>query len=100
MLLRWLLDGAKAELAKQEEAFEVFTVQQADHVEAWRVQVEKFEQDGTSKNPYEAKIKGLFLLVPMLYWLLTKLRLDRDASATAVRRGGREGSGGGHTQSS
>ncbi|KAJ7193950.1 hypothetical protein GGX14DRAFT_378391, partial [Mycena pura] len=57
--LRRRLDVAKAELVKQEEAFQVFSVQQIEHVGEWKAQVEAYERDNTLKNPYESEIKGL-----------------------------------------
>ncbi|KAK7053876.1 CxC2 domain-containing protein [Favolaschia claudopus] len=58
-ILRRRLDAAKKEAAAQREAFEAFTLQQAERVPAWKQMVEEFERDSTKKNPYETKITGL-----------------------------------------
>ncbi|KAJ6450007.1 hypothetical protein C8R47DRAFT_999048 [Mycena vitilis] len=58
-LLRRRLDTARKEQAAQREAFEAFSVQQADRVPAWKKMVEEFEMDGREKDPYEMKITGL-----------------------------------------
>ncbi|KAJ7223218.1 hypothetical protein GGX14DRAFT_532116 [Mycena pura] len=58
-LLRRRLDVARVELAKQEEAFRIFTAQQADRVPEWKAQIDDYENGGGSKNPYDAEIKGL-----------------------------------------
>jgi hypothetical protein len=57
-LLRRRLDNAKKEAASQRQAFEVFSLEQAARVLAWKQMVEAFEQDRTKKNPYEMKITG------------------------------------------
>ena len=57
-LLRRRLDVARAELAKQEEAFQIFTEQQVERIPEWKAQVDAYEADSTSKNPYEATVKG------------------------------------------
>ncbi|KAJ7499522.1 hypothetical protein FB451DRAFT_1014317 [Mycena latifolia] len=59
-LLHRRLDRAKAESALQSEGFEAFSAQQAEHVPRWRKMVEDFEKDGTQRNPYEVKMKGVF----------------------------------------
>ncbi|KAJ7828015.1 hypothetical protein B0H14DRAFT_2594831 [Mycena olivaceomarginata] len=58
-ILRRRLDNARKEQVKQREAFELFTLQQAERVPAWKEMVEEFEADETKKNPYEVKITGL-----------------------------------------
>ncbi|KAJ7482922.1 hypothetical protein B0H11DRAFT_1723465, partial [Mycena galericulata] len=58
-LLRRRLDNARVELARSQEAFEAFSLQQAERVPEWKSMVEVFERDGTQKNPYEAEVKGL-----------------------------------------
>ncbi|KAJ7058598.1 hypothetical protein C8F01DRAFT_945247, partial [Mycena amicta] len=57
--LRRRLDVAEAELAKQKDAFEHFSEEQAESVEEWTQMVEDFEADGAKKNPYESTMKGL-----------------------------------------
>ncbi|KAJ7116750.1 hypothetical protein C8R46DRAFT_1051327 [Mycena filopes] len=57
-LLRRRLDAARKEQVSQRQAFELFSVQQADRVPAWKKMVEDFEADGEQKNPYEMKIRG------------------------------------------
>jgi DNA/RNA-binding domain of Phe-tRNA-synthetase-like protein len=57
-ILRRRLDTARKEQASQREAFEAFSLQQADRVPAWKKMVEVFEADATKKNPYEIKISG------------------------------------------
>ncbi|KAJ7058645.1 hypothetical protein C8F01DRAFT_1085756 [Mycena amicta] len=57
--LRRRLDVAEAELAKQKEAFEHFSEEQAESIDEWRDMVEDFEADGSKKNPYESTMKGL-----------------------------------------
>ncbi|KAJ6469546.1 hypothetical protein C8R47DRAFT_989403, partial [Mycena vitilis] len=68
-MLRRRMDRARIELARQTEAFESFSREQAEHVPAWRTKVETFEAEmaklggraGTSvpNNPYEVKVQGL-----------------------------------------
>ncbi|KAJ7745164.1 hypothetical protein B0H14DRAFT_2637194 [Mycena olivaceomarginata] len=58
-ILRRRLDNARKEQVKQREGFELFTLQQAEQVPAWKEMVEEFEADETKKNPYEVKITGL-----------------------------------------
>ncbi|KAJ7188443.1 hypothetical protein C8R46DRAFT_1205599 [Mycena filopes] len=58
-ILRRRLDAARKEQASQRTAFELFSVQQAARVPAWKEMVEEFESDGGKKNPYEMKISGL-----------------------------------------
>ncbi|KAF7305332.1 CxC2 domain-containing protein [Mycena chlorophos] len=58
-LLRRRLDTAEVELQKQQEAFELFSEEQADSVDEWKQLVLEFEADGTKKNPYESTMKGL-----------------------------------------
>jgi hypothetical protein len=60
VLLRRRLDVARKEQKSQREAFEAFTVQQAEWVPAWKRMVEDFEADPSAKNPYEMKISGMF----------------------------------------
>ncbi|KAJ7068434.1 hypothetical protein C8F01DRAFT_1246940 [Mycena amicta] len=57
--LRRRLDVAEAELAKQKEAFELFSEEQVESIGEWRDMVEVFEADGSKKNPYESTMKGL-----------------------------------------
>jgi hypothetical protein len=57
-LLRRCLDNAKLEQVKHAEAFETFSLEQAERVPAWKAMVEEFEEDGTKKNPYEVEVKG------------------------------------------
>ncbi|KAF7301993.1 CxC2 domain-containing protein [Mycena indigotica] len=52
------LDSAVNELARQQEAFSQFTLQQADRVPQWKAMVEEFEADGSKQNPYQATVKG------------------------------------------
>jgi hypothetical protein len=52
------LDTARKEQASQREAFELFSLQQAERVPSWKKMVEEFEADGTQKNPYAMKITG------------------------------------------
>jgi hypothetical protein len=52
------LDRAKEELKEQTEAFDEFSLQQADRVPEWTEMVLAFEHDNTKPNPYEVKIKG------------------------------------------
>ncbi|KAJ7743983.1 hypothetical protein B0H14DRAFT_2637362 [Mycena olivaceomarginata] len=54
-ILHRRLDTARKEAASQRSAFEVFSLQQAERVPAWKKMVEDFEVDGTKKNPYELK---------------------------------------------
>ncbi|KAJ7441809.1 hypothetical protein B0H11DRAFT_2251870 [Mycena galericulata] len=58
-ILRRRLDAARREQAVQREAFEVFSLEQADRVPEWRKMVEDFEADGQKKNLYEMKVSGL-----------------------------------------
>ncbi|KAJ7047950.1 hypothetical protein C8F04DRAFT_1172413 [Mycena alexandri] len=58
-LLRRRLDAARKEQASQREAFELFSVQQADCVPTWKKMVEDFEMDGEKKNPYQMVVAGL-----------------------------------------
>ncbi|KAJ7642666.1 hypothetical protein DFH06DRAFT_1137218 [Mycena polygramma] len=58
-ILRRRLDAARKEQVSQRQAFEAFSIQQAQNVPAWKEMVETFEQDGTKPNPYEMKITGL-----------------------------------------
>ncbi|KAJ7190623.1 hypothetical protein GGX14DRAFT_579706 [Mycena pura] len=58
-ILRRRLDTARKEQASQREAFEAFSLQQADRVPVWKKMVEDFERDPSQKNPYEMKIRGL-----------------------------------------
>jgi hypothetical protein len=46
------LDRASKEYASQLEGFTEFSCQQASRIPEWREMVEKFERDGTEKNPY------------------------------------------------
>ncbi|KAJ7764813.1 hypothetical protein B0H16DRAFT_1310446 [Mycena metata] len=65
-LLRRRLDIAKVEAAKQADAFEEFSQQQAERVPAWRKMVEDFEAETEQgpdvkrkcKNPYACVVKG------------------------------------------
>ncbi len=52
------MDVAKAEQARQREAFTMFSVQQADRVPEWKRMVEEFEKDETKKNPYTMEVEG------------------------------------------
>ncbi|KAJ7444081.1 hypothetical protein B0H11DRAFT_1747673 [Mycena galericulata] len=58
-ILRRRLDVARREQATQREAFEAFSLEQADRVPEWKKMVEDFEKDGKNKNPYEMKVSGL-----------------------------------------
>ncbi|KAJ7024108.1 hypothetical protein C8F04DRAFT_969398 [Mycena alexandri] len=58
-LLRRRLDAARKEQASQREAFEVFSIQQADRVPTWKKMVEDFEMDEKKKNPYQMVVAGL-----------------------------------------
>ncbi|KAJ6467623.1 hypothetical protein C8R47DRAFT_942443, partial [Mycena vitilis] len=58
-ILRRRLDAARKEQASQRQAFEAFSIQQAENVPAWKEMVEAFERDGKKMNPYEMKITGL-----------------------------------------
>ncbi|KAJ7936119.1 hypothetical protein B0H13DRAFT_2226828 [Mycena leptocephala] len=53
------LRKSRREQAAQREAFEAFTLQQAERVPVWKKMVEDFEADGTKKNPYEMAVRGL-----------------------------------------
>ncbi|KAJ7300519.1 hypothetical protein DFH08DRAFT_919257 [Mycena albidolilacea] len=53
------LDRANTEYADQMESFTEFSVQQAEHVPAWKALVQAFEADPSAKNPYEMKTKPL-----------------------------------------
>lgn len=57
-ILRRRLDAARREQVLQREAFESFSLQQADRVPAWKAMVQEFERDGTKANPYEIKVSG------------------------------------------
>ncbi|KAF7321843.1 CxC2 domain-containing protein [Mycena kentingensis (nom. inval.)] len=57
-LLRRRLFKARAELAKQEEAFTEFSKAQAADVPAWMEQVHAYEADRDLPNPYKAKQDG------------------------------------------
>ncbi|KAJ7024475.1 hypothetical protein C8F04DRAFT_1192393 [Mycena alexandri] len=65
-LLRRRLDIAKVEAAKQADAFEEFSQQQAERVAIWRKMVEDFEGETEQgpdvkrkcKNPYACVVKG------------------------------------------
>ncbi|KAJ7030842.1 hypothetical protein C8F04DRAFT_1186486 [Mycena alexandri] len=59
VLLWRRLDVARKEQASQREAFELFSVQQADRVPVWKKMVEDFEMDGDKKNPYQMEVGGL-----------------------------------------
>jgi hypothetical protein len=39
------------------ESFTEFSVQQAEHIPAWKALVQAFEADPSAKNPYEMKTK-------------------------------------------
>ncbi|KAJ7608099.1 hypothetical protein DFH06DRAFT_1149139 [Mycena polygramma] len=67
-LLRWRLDIAIKEQAVQRQAFEAFSLQQADRVPVWKAMVELYERKPDEKNPYKMKISGTF-------------RADRDGGA-------------------
>ncbi|KAF7293735.1 CxC2 domain-containing protein [Mycena chlorophos] len=56
--LRQRLDTANVELARQIEAFELFSEEQEDLVPTWRKMVLEFEADGKKKNPYVAECSG------------------------------------------
>ncbi|KAJ7216669.1 hypothetical protein GGX14DRAFT_359106 [Mycena pura] len=58
-LLRRRLDGARVELQRQEDAFDEFSLQQANQVAAWKEMIDAYERDGSAKNPYSLEIKGL-----------------------------------------
>ncbi|KAJ7019709.1 hypothetical protein C8F04DRAFT_975338 [Mycena alexandri] len=58
-LLRRRLDAARKEQASQREAFELFSIQQADRVPTWKKMVEEFEADDKKPNPYQMKVEGL-----------------------------------------
>jgi hypothetical protein len=58
-MLRWQLDIAKEELKVQKDGFELFSEQQGARVAEWKPMVEDFEADGTKRNLYEAKFKGM-----------------------------------------
>ncbi|KAJ6454059.1 hypothetical protein C8R47DRAFT_1181216 [Mycena vitilis] len=67
--LRRRMDRAKAELTRQRESFDAFSVEQAEHVPGWKTKVDDFEREqrklggaaGTTvpNNPYEVKVKGM-----------------------------------------
>ncbi|KAF7346690.1 CxC2 domain-containing protein [Mycena sanguinolenta] len=59
VILRRRLDTARKEQASQREAFELFSLQQAERVPAWKKLVEEYEADNTKKNPYSLKISGM-----------------------------------------
>ncbi|KAJ6447458.1 hypothetical protein C8R45DRAFT_948522 [Mycena sanguinolenta] len=52
--------------ASQQEAFELFTLQQAERVPIWKKMVEDFETGTEKKNPYQMKITMCHLLGT--YW--------------------------------
>ncbi|KAF8209815.1 hypothetical protein K438DRAFT_1960048 [Mycena galopus ATCC 62051] len=58
-ILQRCLNTAKKEAASQREAFEVFSLEQAERVLKWKKIVEDFERDGKLKSPSEVKIMGL-----------------------------------------
>ncbi|KAF7359485.1 hypothetical protein MSAN_01291300 [Mycena sanguinolenta] len=58
-LLRRQMDRVKEEFKEQIEAFEEFSVQQADHVPRWKQLVLEYEQDNMKENPYQVVVKGL-----------------------------------------
>ncbi|KAF7345205.1 CxC2 domain-containing protein [Mycena sanguinolenta] len=58
-ILRRRLDAARKEQASQREAFELFTLQQAERVPVWKKMVEDFEAGIEEKNPYHMKITGM-----------------------------------------
>ncbi|KAJ7633773.1 hypothetical protein DFH06DRAFT_1139696 [Mycena polygramma] len=59
-LLRKRYDNALRERETQTQAFEVFTREQGDRVDAWRTMVLDWEREpGKNPNPYEMKSKGL-----------------------------------------
>ncbi|KAJ7233795.1 hypothetical protein C8J57DRAFT_1249691 [Mycena rebaudengoi] len=51
--------SAVAESVVQEDAFALFSLQQAEHIPIWKQMVDEFEQDRTKKNPYELVVNGL-----------------------------------------
>ncbi|KAF7288123.1 CxC2 domain-containing protein [Mycena chlorophos] len=55
---RQQLDTAKAELAKQAEAFDLFSEEQEELVPQWTEMVMAHEKDGSQKNPYVAEFEG------------------------------------------
>lgn len=57
-ILRRRLDSARREQALQREAFETFSLEQAERVPVWKRMVEEFEKDGKKKNPYEMEVSG------------------------------------------
>ncbi|KAF7319496.1 CxC2 domain-containing protein [Mycena chlorophos] len=52
--LRRRLSNAEVELEKQEAAFSLFCVEQAEHVPRWLELVNSFEADNSQPNPYES----------------------------------------------
>ncbi|KAF7288148.1 CxC2 domain-containing protein [Mycena chlorophos] len=56
--LRQQLDAAKVELAKQVEAFDLFSEEQEELVPEWTDMVLAHEADSSKKNPYVAEFKG------------------------------------------
>jgi hypothetical protein len=57
-LLRRRLERARVELKEQTEAFEEFSVQQAERVLEWKARVLEFELDEAKPNPYEISVEG------------------------------------------
>ncbi|KAF7319066.1 CxC2 domain-containing protein [Mycena chlorophos] len=55
---RQRLDAAKVELAKQVEAFDLFSEEQEELVPEWTDMVLAHEADSSKKNPYVAEFKG------------------------------------------
>ncbi|KAF7296779.1 CxC2 domain-containing protein [Mycena indigotica] len=81
-LLRRRLDSAVHELARQQDAFSLFSSQQAERVSEWKSLVEEFEADGSKPNPYQATVKGATEAQ-----VREELdRQDEEQQATGIRR--------------
>lgn len=61
-ILRKRLDAAIEERNTQRESFEIFTDQQAEHVQQWREAVVKWEATREGNNPYDLPLDGAFLI--------------------------------------
>ncbi|KAJ7715761.1 hypothetical protein B0H16DRAFT_1667046 [Mycena metata] len=57
--LRTRLDRAKAEYARQLEAFTQFSAQQEQNIPEWRQMVDDFEEDDRNPNPYAMTVRGM-----------------------------------------
>ena len=58
-LLKRRLENAITELVRQEEAFNSFSLNQAEQVPEWKAALEKFENDPTAKSPFIHQNTGM-----------------------------------------